>query len=156
MVVNDGYLPVHVSQSLQAASSKSFQEPSKRSWRLTIHAKCGKKQNTQQSVDLNNLLRRYAQILFTDAKWFGRQSLASLRMSSALDSKYQPPGRWKPRHPKWLEKYVDWNKSKPFWVGSTPTFNSFTETALVTVVISPWRMCRGSFLSKLWASWVTN
>jgi len=27
-----------------------------------------KKQNTQQSVDLNNLLRRYAKILFTDAK----------------------------------------------------------------------------------------
>jgi hypothetical protein len=26
------------------------------------------KNKTQQSVDLNNLLRRYAQILFTDAK----------------------------------------------------------------------------------------
>ena len=82
-----------------------------------FHGKSGKNKNTQQSVDLNNLLRRYAKILFTDAKWFGRQSLASLKMSSALDSKYQPPGRCKRLHPKWLEQYVDWKKSKPFWVG---------------------------------------
>lgn len=133
----------HVSQSLQAACSKSFQEPSKRSWRLTIHDKSGKNK-TQQSVDLNNLLRRYAQILFTDAKWFGRQSLSSLKMSSALDSKYQQPGRWKLWHPKWLEQYVDWKKSKPFWVGSKYSHlqllhrNCFGHSSDFTLTDVPW------------------
>ena len=114
-MVNDGYLPC-----LAKSTSCMFEKLSRtiqkilkvdHSWQIW------KKQNTQQSVDLNNLLRRYAKILFTDAKWFGRQSLASLKMSSALDSKYQPPGRCKRLHPKWLEQYVDWKKSKPFWVG---------------------------------------